>query len=386
MIVLYKEPLRKFFIMLPAAIVAFIAFVDSSFGENEGMKRIVLFKSGKGGYDTYRIPAIVKTTKGTLLAFCEGRKNSSSDTGNIDLLLQRSLDNGFTWDETKVIVDDGNDTCGNPCPIVDQKTGTLVLLLTKNKGHENEFQIINGTASPRTVWLTRSTDDGVTWSTPSNISSEVCKPDFRWYATGPCHGIQLAGGRMVAPCDHSTGPAFDDMHSHVIFSDDGGMSWQIGGILDSRTNECTAVQLADGSLYLNMRNYRNTNRRAVSVSSDNGMTWQSCRDDEALLDPVCQASVLRFSIEKDDGKNRVLFSNPASKKRENMTVRLSYDECRTWPVSKSLWNGPSAYSDLVVTADGKIGCLFECGVTKPYETITLALFSLEWLTGGADSP
>jgi len=135
-----------------------------------------------------------------------------------------------------------------------------------------------------------------------------------------------------------------------------------------------------------MRNYRNTNRRAVSVSSDNGMTWQSCRDDEALLDPVCQASVLRFSIEKDDGKNRVLFSNPASKKRENMTVRLSYDECRTWPVSKSLWNGPSAYSDLVVTADGKIGCLFECGVTKPYETITLALFSLEWLTGGADSP
>jgi len=193
MIVLYKEPLRKFFIMLPVAIIAFIAFVNSSFGENEGMKRIVLFESGKGGYDTYRIPAIVKTTKGTLLAFCEGRKNSSSDTGNIDLLLQRSLDNGFTWDETKVIVDDGNDTCGNPCPIVDQKTGTLVLLLTKNKGHENEFQIINGTASPRTVWLTRSTDDGVTWSTPSNISSEVCKPDFRWYATGPCHGINLPG-------------------------------------------------------------------------------------------------------------------------------------------------------------------------------------------------
>mgnify|MGYP000465857734 CR=1 FL=1 len=376
----------KFFVLQLVAAVVFFACVHQAFGENEGMKRIVLYESGKRGYDTYRIPAIVATTKGTLLAFCEGRKDSASDSGNIDLLLRRSLDNGLTWEEPKIIVDDGDDTCGNPCPIVDRVTGSIVLLLTKNKGHENEFQIIKGTASPRSVWLTKSMDDGITWSAPMNISSQVCKPDFRWYATGPCHGIQLAGGRMVAPCDHSTGPSFDDMHSHVIFSDDGGVSWRIGGILDSRTNECAAVQLADGSIYLNMRNYRNTNRRAVSVSSDYGMTWRNCRDEEALLDPVCQASVLRFSVEKDGGKNRILFSNPASKERENMTIRLSYDECETWPVSKCIWAGPSAYSDLVVTPNNQVGCLFECGVKKPYETISLALFSIEWLTGGVDSP
>jgi sialidase-1 len=343
-----------------------------------------IFESGQGGYDTYRIPALAVTKNGTLLAFCEGRRNSRSDSGDIDLLLRRSIDNGRIWEPVQVVVDDGANTCGNPCPIVDVRTGTILLLITKNNGSEDQDQIMRGEAAPRTAWLTTSRDDGLTWSAPKDISGQARKPDWRWYATGPCHGIQLQDGRLAAPCDHATGPEDEDMHSHVIFSDDGGASWKIGGVQEGRTDESTVLELADGALYLNMRNYHGTNQRAYSISHDKGLTWSPLAEDNALVEPVCQASVLRLSTEKGRGKNRVLFSNPASTRREKLAVRLSYDECKTWPVAKTLWDGPAAYSDLVVTADGMIGCLFECGEKSPYETITFALFTLEWLTDGID--
>ena len=346
--------------------------------------QIPVFVSGEGGYDTYRIPALAITAKGTLLAFCEGRKGSSADYGDIDLLLRRSTDNGRTWQPAQVLVDDGESTCGNPCPMVDRRTGAVVLLITKNNANERESQIMKGEAAPRTVWVLKSSDDGITWSTPVDISAQVRRPDWRWYATGPCHGIQLADGRLVAPCDHSTGPRKEEMFSHVIYSDDGGATWNIGGQLESRTDESVAVELTDGTLYLNARNRRDRNRRAYALSQDRGITWSAVADDETLVEPVCQGSALRLSTAADGGKNRVLFSNPASTKRESMTVRISYDECKTWPVAKVLWPGPSAYSDLVVAADGQIGCLYERGEKSPYESIIFARCSLEWLTDGAD--
>jgi sialidase-1 len=352
---------------------------------NSTIVQTPVFTSGEGGYDTYRIPALAISTKGTVLAFSEGRKNASADYGNIDLLLRRSLDNGQTWQPMQVLVDDGENTCGNPCPMVDRRTGDIVLLITKNNANEKESQIMKGDAAPRTVWVLRSSDDGATWSTPVDISAQVRKPDWRWYATGPCHGIQLADGRLVAPCDHSTGPKKEEMFSHVIYSDDGGTTWNIGGTAENRTDESTVLELSDGSLYLNARNTRGTSRRAYAISNDRGLTWSPVADDETLLEPVCQGSVLRMSTAAAGGKDRVLFSNPASAKRENMTVRMSYDECKTWPVSKVLWPGPAAYSDLVVTADGKIGCLYERGEKNPYESIVFALCPLEALTDGNDT-
>jgi sialidase-1 len=345
---------------------------------------VKVFEAGQGGYDTYRIPAIIVTQKGALLAFCEGRKNSASDSGDIDLVLRRSADNGVTWGPMQVVVDDGDSTCGNPVPIVDRNTGTIVLPFTKNKGSEKEDQIMKGEVPPRSVWVTRSRDEGATWSKPVEISAQVRPPDWRWYATGPCHGIQLADGRLVVPCNHSTGPKIDQVYSHVIFSEDGGVSWKLGGSAEGGTDESTVVELANGALYLNMRNNHGTNCRAYAVSQDKGMTWSPTSDDATLVEPVCQGSVLRLSTEQKGGKNRVLFANPASKRRENLTVRLSYDECKSWPVAKTLWPGPAAYSDLVASADGAIGCLFECGDKKAYETITYACFSLVWLSDGAD--
>jgi len=344
-----------------------------------------VFVSGADGYDTFRIPAVVVTTKGTVLAFCEGRRNSRSDTGDIDIVFRRSEDGGVTWGPMQVLWDDGGNVCGNPCPTIDVNTGMIHLLLTRNLGNDPEPRIIDGTSEgTRTVHVMASDDDGMTWSEPKDITASTKKADWTWYATGPGVGIQLATGRLVVPCDHIvTGTKV--FGSHVIYSDDGGKSWVIGGSVEPMANECQAVELADGRVLLNMRNYSGNHRRAVATSFDQGMTWSSVRYDETLVEPVCQAGIFRITDAELHGRSRILFSNPASEKRVAMTVRLSYDECETWPVSREINPGPSAYSSLTIMSDGTIGCLYECGEENAYETITFARFNLAWLSGGADS-
>jgi sialidase-1 len=332
-----------------------------------------LFVSKQDGYRTYRIPAMVVTKKGTVLAFCEARKNSPSDSGDIDLILRRSVDNGATWDKFRVIVDDGENTAGNPCPVVDRDTGTIWLPFCRNN---------------KQVFVTSSKDDGETWSKPVEITRDVSQPEWTWYATGPGHGIQLDSGRLLIPCDHKLNNATKQQPefyiSHVFYSDDHGKSWKLGGILDSHTNECQAVQLEDGSVYLNIRSYHGKNCRAIAYSKDGGETWSDVTLDKTLVESKCQASLLRLTEAKNGGKNRILFANPAATERKNMTVRLSYDECKTWPVSKVLNPGKSVYSELALAPDGTILCLYENGEKDQYEKITLARFTLEWLTDGKD--
>ena len=351
-----------------------------------------VFVAGQDGYHTYRIPALVVTTNGTALAFCEGRKNSRSDTGDIDLLLKRSTDGGKTWGDQQVIWSDAENTCGNPAPVVDQTTGTIWLLMTWNDGADKEAAIgYQKARDTRRVFVTHSADDGLTWTKPQEITSSVKKSDWGWYATGPGNGIQLTRGnhqgRLVIPANHSAVGASAQMmtRSHVIFSDDHGATWQLGGIEDEKTNESTVVELADGSLLHNMRSYHKKNRRAVATSKDAGATWSPVKLDNALIEPVCQASILRGTWPADGTKSRILFSNPASVKRENLTVRVSYDEGATWPVSKVIYAGPAAYSGLTVLPDKSIACLFECGKKNAYETISLARFPLDWLEGDPDS-
>jgi sialidase-1 len=344
-----------------------------------------IFVSGQGGYHTYRIPALAVTTKGTILAFCEGRKFSSSDSGDIDLVLKRSLDNGKTWAETQIVWDEGPDTAGNPAPVVDRATGTIWLGMCKNLAQGHEGLICQGKA-PRTAWMTRS-DDGATWAQPVEITKDVKKPSWTWYATGPCHGIQLSSGRLVLPCDHIVGVKFDrkdPYHSHVILSDDHGLTWRIGGIVPDGTNESVIVETVDGALYINCRNYLGAKRRAFAWSYDGGESFTDFGYDETLVEPICQASMVRFTDEKTGDRNRVLFSNPASTNREKMTVRLSYDECRSWNAGRLLHAGPSAYSELCVVPDMTVGCLYERGQKTPYERITFAQFDLEWLTDGKE--
>jgi sialidase-1 len=331
--------------------------------------QVDLFRSGEGGYKSYRIPALVTTRNGTLLAFCEGRRNSGADSGDIDLLLKRSFDNGKSWSAARTVADFGEDTVGNPAPVEDRKSGAIVLLLTRNPGGVTQQQIVDGTATgTRTVWITRSSDDGATWSPPAEITGSVKRPDWTWYATGPGNGIQLRSGRLVIPCDHMVAGT-KARHSHVIYSDDRGKSWRIGGVADEKTNESAVAELRDGSLLLNMRSYRGLNRRDVARSRDGGLSWSEAESDPALIEPVCQASLIRF------GK-ALLFSNPADTKRARMTVRLSRDDGRTWPVAKLIHAGPAAYSSLAVLRDGAIGLLYERGDDGPYERITFLRVTL----------
>lgn len=346
-----------------------------------------VFVSGQEGYNTYRIPAALVTPKGTVLAFCEGRKAGRGDTGDIDLVLRRSADGGASWGPLQTVWDDGPNTCGNPCPVVDRSTGTVWLLLTHNLGRDHERDIIAGKSQgSRTVWVSRSDDEGATWTKPEEITASVKKPEWTWFATGPGVGIQTRDGRLVVPCD-SIPLGGKKAHSFVIFSDDHGRTWKTGGLASDAHNECQVAELADGRLLLNMRNHGSSKRRrGVAESRDGGLTWSEVRFDDALPEPVCQASLLRFTRKPPHAKDRLLFANPADEKtRAKMTVRLSLDEGRTWPVSRLLYEGPSAYCCLAVLPDLSIGCLYERGEKSPYEKISFAVFSLGWLTGGADT-
>jgi sialidase-1 len=340
-------------------------------------EQTAVFVSGRDGYHTYRIPSLLPTSKGTLLAFCEGRKHGRGDSGKIDLLLKRSLDGGQTWGKAQVVWDDGPNTCGNPCPVVERQTGTVWLLLTHNLGQDTEAQILDGKSKgTRTVWVTKSDDEGARWSPPVEITRAVKQPQWTWYATGPGVGIQTDNGRLVIPCDNCVAGS-KAKQSHVITSDDKGKTWRLGGVVGPQCDESQVVELADGSLLLNIRSYRGNNRRLVARSQDGGETWSEPVEDDALIEPVCQASIVRYP----GNTGGLLFANPASKKRERMTVRLSRDGGRTWPMAKVLHEGPAAYSCLAPLPGGRIGCLYERGDKHPYETITFAQFSLAWLTG-----
>ncbi len=342
----------------------------------KSLEETVLFRAGEGGYHTYRIPVLLTTQKGTLLAFCEGRKDSRSDTGNIDIVLRRSSDGGKTWSPPVTIADHGPDTIGNPAPVQDRQTGVVWLLLTGNPGHTSEREIIEtGAQGTRTVWVMSSRDDGVTWSNPIEITKDVKPDDWTWYATGPVNGIQTRSGRLVIPCDHEV-KGHRGFYSHVIYSDDRGRTWKLGGKASELTDESTVAELSDGSLMLNMRSNAKRFRRAVAISKDGGLTWSPPVFDETLVEPTCQASLIRLP----KGKGRLLFSNPAAEKRVKMTVRLSEDDGKTWKHSKLVHEGPSAYSSLAVFRDGTVGLLYEKGSQQPYETITFAHFPLDWLT------
>lgn len=332
-----------------------------------------LFTSGEGGYHTYRIPALIASKHGTLLAFCEGRRAGASDAGDIDILLRRSHDHGRTWTPIQLVADLDADTIGNPTPVVDQSTGTIHLLLTSNGGRISERMIEDGQGERR-VWIVESRDEGATWSKPREITSQVKRPDWTWYATGPGNGIQLHNGRLVVPCDH-TRLGSKARHSHLIYSDDHGVTWKIGGIAEDKTNESAVAETRSGELVFNMRSYHGRARRAIQRSRDGGLTLDTpLTFDDVLVEPVCQASLIAAN------KGRILlFSNPASEKtRARMTVRRSDDGGRTWKASRVVHEGPAAYSSLAMVGRKTVGLLYERGTQRPYERITFETLPLDW--------
>ena len=350
--------------------LTFVRLVAIAFGLGVGGARATdeqpatdVFTSGVGGYHTYRIPSLLVTPRGALLAFCEGRKTGSSDHGDIDLLMRRSDDGGRAWGPTTLVHEEGGTrpvTIGNPCPVVDATTGTIWLTFCRNNDD---------------VLVASSRDDGRTWAATRSITGTVKKPGWTWYATGPGVGIQLArgphAGRLVIPCDHRE--AVDGkpvMFSHVFFSDDHGATWSLGGTVGPHTDECQVVELSDGELLINMRNYwgraggrpERGGRRAVARSRDGGTTWSPLGFDDALIEPVCQASLIAVTRPGRPGETLLVFSNPASTSaRRALTVRFSADGGTTWPESIPVDAGPAAYSCLAPLSEGRVGLLYERG-------------------------
>jgi sialidase-1 len=343
-----------------------------------------LFVSGEDGYACYRIPAIVKANDGSILAFCEARKKGCSDTGDIDLVMKKSTDDGVTWSEMKVIWNDGENVCGNPAPVVDSETGEVHLLSTWNNGNDHESRIIDGTSMDgREIYHLRSKDAGNSWSTPKNITSTVKLPDWTWYATGPVHGIQLTSkankGRLVIPCDHIEKDS-KKYYSHTIYSDDHGKSWKLGGTTPTdQVNECTVAELSNGDLILNMRNYarKDSQVRQVALSRDGGETWTDQHFDTQLPEPRCQGAILAVGKRKNQ---RLLFTNPADPTaRKNMTLSISWDGGLNWLKKIAIHTSHAAYSDLVEMANGDIMVFYEAGIESPYETISYKIITKEQL-------
>lgn len=373
-----------------------------------------LFRGGVGGYALYRIPGVVVTGQGTILAYCEARRTGKTDWDEIDIVLRRSTDGGQTWDEARKIVDvpgpkaknplaaarklghQGGSTYNNPVAIVD-RSGAIHFLFCL------EYM---------RCFSMRSDDDGATWTAPVEITPtfDAFRPEYDWkvLATGPAHGIQLSTGRLVVPVWLSLGTASNAHHPSVtatIYSDDGGATWQRGEIAVPNTpetidpNETVVVELADGRVMLNVRSDSKPNRRIVVTSADGATGWSEPRFDEALYEPICMASIARLSRTPAGDKNRLLFANPhnlevakgkskagAKRDRKNLSVKLSYDEGKSWSANKALEPGSSGYSDLAVLTDGTILCFYERrpNADEP-ALLTLARFNLEWLTDGADA-
>jgi len=330
-----------------------------------------LCRKGDPGYHTYRIPALLMTTKGTILFVCEARKNSGSDHGDIDLVLRRSEDGGATWSPLRVIADNVEHTMGNPCLLVDRASGTIWLPFSEDN---------------KRVLLMKSSDDGRSWSQPRDITKDVLPPQWHWVVPGPGHGIQLDKGRLVVPCwagVEADVPFGATQLSYVFFSDDAGKTWRAGAAAGvDRSDECEVVQRADGTLYMTARSRHKKRRRAYAVSHDGGQSWLPAQYDERLPEPSCQGSILRLSTQGRDSKNRIVLAHPSDPgSRTKMTVRLSCDECQTWPVAKVVHTGGSAYSDLARNQRGEILLAFE---KDGYSQIALVRMNVEWLTDGRD--
>lgn len=348
-----------------------------------------VFRNGDDGYKIFRIPAIVKAANGDLLAFCEAR--TGGDLSEIDLVLKRSTDNGQSWEALEVVqesenfkslfekVEDPEISIGNPAPVVDlldpEHPGRIWLPFTL----ENDR-----------VFVTYSDDHGKSWAKRREITGDVKKKDWGWYATGPVHSIQITRGeyhgRLVVPCDHRIGADGADRGAcgvHALLSDDHGETWRLGAIDDTysddlNANETTVVELNDGRLLFNTRDQggKAEGTRGQAYSSDGGNSFDRNADgnyqkfspcDEIIDPPVVQCAILRAESTEDGAPlNLILFSGPdengpTGKGRSDLRIRYSTDETTTWQDGPLIHEGPAAYSDMVRLGLGEYGVLFEAG-------------------------
>lgn len=350
---------------------------------------VPVFISGNEGHKSYRIPAVVSLPAGELLAFAEGRVNSSSDYGDVNIVLKRSSDQGKTWSSLSTVVDYDRLQAGNPAPVVDlldpsYPKGRIFLYYNTGNNHEAEVRKGNGI---REVWYKTSADGGRSWSEAVNITLQVHKPnqpelnpayrfaeDWRHYANTPGHALQLTSGlykgRIYIAANHSEGNSAkpnEDYFAHGFYTDDHGKTFKLSDKVNlPGSNECSAAELSEGGLMLNARNQKGDIRsRIVATSKNGGESWDRIYFDPQLPDPVCEGTIL--NIGKKKGKQVLAFCNAAdTSERNNLTLRISFDEGISWPLAFPIDKNPenkksafTAYSDIVRLSKNRIGVLYE---------------------------
>jgi sialidase-1 len=368
-----------------ATTIALFVFITTALAQ---VKDIPVFVSGTEGHKSYRIPAIIGLPNGSLLAFCEGRVHGSDDFGDINIVVKRSSDKGKTWSALQTVVDADTLQAGNPAPVVDltdpaYPQGRIFLFYNTGNNHEGEVRKGKGL---REVWYKTSTDNGITWNEPVNITTQTHRPkqpqvntaynfpeDWRSYANTPGHAMQFGTGkykgRIFIAANHSAGdpqPQFADYQAHGFYTDDHGKTFHLGETVNlPGSNESMATELSGSKLMMNSRNQKGDIReRVVTISSDGGSTWDTTYFDSNLPDPVNQGSIL--TIGKKRGKAIIAFCNAAdTKHRDNLTLRISYNEGQTWEknfvIAKSENDSRdyAAYSDIVNVTKKEIGILYE---------------------------
>ncbi|MGX5816925.1 sialidase family protein [Chitinophaga lutea] len=357
----------------------------------------VIFNGGNESiYHSFRIPSIVRTNNGTLVAICEGRRWSPSDWGDINVVFKRSTNNGTSWSALGEVVGAGAGTWGNPTAVYDRlqgPNGRIWLFMSWNAADKTAWSDIQAWGD-RKVYSSYSDDHGATWSTPQDRTAQLLPEGYTWDAMGPGVGIQTnvnTPGRLIIP-------AF----GRNIYSDDHGVTWQYQRI-PGGTDEGTIVELMDGRLLRNDRPgttaWEASKRRRKSVGTIAG-GFPAWSIDNALNDPKCEASIMRYNT---DDPHRIYFLNPnTTDKRCNMTVRISYDDGATWPISRAIydWNtcdyaaitvAKGGYSSMTKTADYCVGALIEINEdvhasATSNKSIEFHKFNLPWILNGRSEP
>ena len=339
-----------------------------------------VFVSGLHGYAAYRIPAIETAPDGTLLAFAEARKYGLNDPGfakqEIDLVIKRSTDLGRTWSEMKVIEHAGELwSSANPCTVVDRNTKRVWLFYLRGKPQRNTYTARPGTDDVGT-FLRSSDDNGVTWSEPIDltiVARDMADPKWRTSVVGPGGGIQARDGRLAVPVWK-----FEPWGVFAVVSEDHGRTWHRGELVPGVAgDECQLVELANGDWLFDIRQQRGGNRRQ-STSSDGGKTWSQSRAGEKVARVACAIERLTLKANGDD-RDQLLWTGPKGPERSNLVARVSYDEGKTFPHERPIYNGPAAYSDLTILKDKTAGVLWERGTNSNYQFITFTRFNREWL-------
>ena len=340
--------------------ILFILFINVTYSLADDT---VVFKKGESGYFCFRIPSILTTARGTLIAFSEARMFNCADGTQIDIVYKRSLDNGKTWSELKIACR-GNDTnggytAGNPAPVQLKYNQRILLPFCKNN------------AIPMQTY---SDDDGLTFSSPQVIHN-ITKPDWKWLALGPPGGLLLQSDRIIIPGDFSTG---DGAHgsSFVMYNDFNGQvdKWVLGGnfsLGDHHPNECQAVELLPNAnlIFINARSIDKV--RIGAYSNDGGITFNKVTVLNTLIQPLggCEGSTLYHQSTR-----QIFYSGVHdTSMRHNLSLHISNDRGENWRFVKTIWAGPSAYSSLTTLNDQSVGVLYEAGIANPYETLAFTI-------------